>query len=339
MWASCFSSTSLLAVILPGDPAILDARARAEATARIQAAEATLQRSESNSEQANIKHELNTSKYERAKDLKEKRVVSDDEFDTTKADYLASAQAIKTAKFDTEIARFEWEMARAAVSQFTNERGESSVEPFEIHAPVAGKILRVFQESSTVVTVGAPLLELGDPQKLEVEIDVLSTDAVRIKPGAELTIEHWGGKSPLQGNVRVIEPAAFTKVSSLGVEEQRVNIIADFSESADGNSTLGDGYRVEARITIDELPHALLIPNSALFRHQREWHVLKIMDDKAALRRVAIGLQNESHSQVTKGLAQGDQVIVYPSDDLSPCTNVRLVSGGAVVTPPAQPSE
>ncbi len=110
-------------------------------------------------------------------------------------------------------------------------------------------------------------------------------------------------------------------------------------ESAGGNSTLGDGYRVEARITIDELPHALLIPNSALFRHQREWHVLKIVDDKAALQRVAIGLQNESHSQVTKGLAQGDQVIVYPSDDLSPGTKVRLVRGGTVVTPPAQPSE
>jgi hypothetical protein len=136
-----------------------------------------------------------------------------------------------------------------------------------------------------------------------------------------------------------VAAAAFTKVSSLGVEEQCVNIIADFSESADGNSTLGDGYRVEARITIDELPHTLLIPNSALFRHQREWHVLKIMDDKAALRRVAIGLQNESHSQVTQGLSQGDKVIVYPSGDLSPGTRVRLVSDGAVVTPPARPSE
>jgi HlyD family secretion protein len=147
---TCTEET-LLAVIMPGDPAILDARARAEATARVQAAEATLQRSESNSEQANIKHDLNTSKYERAKDLQSKRVMSDDEFDTARADYLASAQAIKTAKFDTEISRFELEMARAAVSQFADDKGESSVKPFEIHAPIAGKILRVFQESSTVV--------------------------------------------------------------------------------------------------------------------------------------------------------------------------------------------
>ncbi len=333
---------TLLAVILPGDPTILDARARAEATARVQGAEAALQRSESNSEQANIKHDLNTSKYERAKELNAQRVVSEDEFDTAKADYLASAQAIKTAKFDTEIARFELEMARAAVSQFADKSDEPSVKPFEIHAPTAGKILRVFQESSTVVAVGTPLLELGDPQNLEIEIDVLSTDAVRIRPGAELTIEHWGGELPLRGNVRVIEPAAFTKVSSLGVEEQRVNIIADFGEAADRISTLGDGYRVEARITVDELANSLLIPNSALFRHQREWHVLKVVDGKAALQRVSIGLQNESHSQITKGLSQGEQVIVYPSDDLSPGTTVRLVNDSSVVvsdTTPAKQAE
>ena len=128
-------------------------------------------------------------------------------------------------------------------------------------------------------------MEIGDPQNLEIEIDVLSTDAVRIKPGAELTIEHWGGQSPLRGNVRVIEPAAFTKISSLGVEEQRVNIIADFNETPDRIATLGDGYRVEARITIDELDNTLLVPNSALFRYRREWHVMKIVDDRAVMQR------------------------------------------------------
>ena len=185
----------------------------------------------------------------------------------------------------------------------------------------------MFQESATVVSVGTPLLELGDPQNLEIEIDVLSTDAVRIKPGAELTIEHWGGASPLQGNVRVIEPAAFTKVSSLGVEEQRVNIIADFNEAPDRIASLGDGYRVEARITIDELNGVLQIPNSALFRYRRQWHVMKVVGNVAEMQRVEIGLQNESHTQIIKGLNQGDTVIMYPSDEVQSGTKVRLVNG------------
>ncbi len=220
---------NLLAVILPSDPEILDARSR-QANARVQAAEAALQRSESNVEQTKIDHRLAESKFERAKRMLPDRSISRDDYEDAQGAYLASFQAIKTADFDSEIARFELEMAQAAVRQFVNAGPESNAAPFEIYSPVNGRILRVFQESSTVVSVGTPLLEIGDPQNLEIEIDVLSTDAVRIKLGAELTVEHWGGESPLRGKVRVIEPAAFTKVSSLGVEEQRVNIIADFNE-------------------------------------------------------------------------------------------------------------
>ncbi len=317
---------TLLAVIMPSNPAILDARARAEATARMRAAEAALQRAESRADEAKITHSLNTSRYNRIKEANHPDAFSQDERDTAEADYLASQQAIRTARFDVDIAKFELEMARAAVSQFVDDDIAASVAPFVIHSPISGRVLRVFQESSTVVAVGTPLLELGDPNNLEIEIDVLSTDAVRIKPGAEITIEHWGGESPLRANVRVIEPAAFTKVSSLGVEEQRVNIIADFDESPERIARLGDGYRIEARITVDELPSALLIPNSSLFRHQRKWHVLSIVDDRAVMRAVSIGLQNESYSQVLEGLAEGDQVIVYPSDDLSPGTLIRRSS-------------
>jgi HlyD family secretion protein len=317
---------SLLAVILPSNPAILDARARAEALARLHAAEATLQRAESASVQAEIKNDLNSSKYERIQALMKSQVVSQDEFDTAKADYLSAKQAVAVARFDTEIARFELEMAQAAVSQFNDSSSDSAAEPFEIHSPISGRVLRVLQESSTVVAVGAPLLELGDPQNLEIVIDVLSTDAVRIKPGAELTIEHWGGDAPLRGNVRVVEPAAFTKVSSLGVEEQRVNIIADFNEPPERIATLGHAYRVEARITVKQLANALLIPNSALFRHQRQWCVLAIVDDRAALRPVTIGLQSESHAQILAGLSPGERVVVYPNDDLRPGARVRLIS-------------
>ena len=318
---------TLLAVIQPSDPEMLDARSRAQAIARTQGAEAALQRSVVNAEQAQIDHDLCKSDFERAKKLFPEGAVSRSEYDDARADYLASIQAIKTSKFDSEIAKFELEMARAASSQFNEVDSEDAVEPFEIHAPIFGKILKVFQESATVVNVGTPILELGDPKNLEIEIDVLSTDAVRIKPGAEITIDHWGGESPLVGNVRVIEPAAFTKISSLGVEEQRVNIIADFSEPPERLATLGDGYRVEARITISELNNTLLIPNSALFRYRRQWQVMKIVDDTAVMQPVKIGLQNETQTQVIKGLSQGDDVIVYPSDEVQSGTTVRRVNG------------
>lgn len=318
---------TLLAVIQPSNPQMLDARARAQAQARVQGAEAALQRAESNSQQTQIDYDLNKTKFERAEKLVPERAIARTEYDTAKAMYKASVLAIQTAKFDEEIAKFELEMARAAADQFDPGQSENFTKPFEIHAPTTGKVLRVMQESATVVNVGTPLVEVGDPQNLEIEIDVLSTDAVRIKPGAELTIEHWGGNKPLRGNVRVIEPAAFTKVSSLGVEEQRVNIIADFNESADRIASLGDGYRVEARITVDEIENVLQVPNSALFRYRRHWHVMKVVGEEAQMQRVEIGMQNDSHTQITKGLAQGETVIIYPSDEVQSGTKVKLVNG------------
>lgn len=318
---------SLLAVILPSDPDLLDARSRAEADARVLAAQASVNRSDSTLKQSKINYDLSKTKFDRAEGLLLDDAISKDEYDRAKAEFRVSEQAIKTAEFDAEIAKFELEMARAAANQFSAKPDDTnSLKPFEVFAPISGKVLRVFQESSTVVAVGTPLIELGDPKNLEIEIDVLSTDAVRIKPGAEMSIEHWGGQSPLKGYVRVIEPAAFTKVSSLGVEEQRVNIIADFNESLERISALGDGYRVEARITIEQISNVLLVPNSALFRHQREWHVFKIENGKAVMQKITIGLQNESMTQVAKGLQQGDQVVIYPNDNIATGTKIRLVN-------------
>ncbi len=319
------TENTLLAVILPSDPAILDARARAEAVARVQAAHAAVERAKSSGEQAKVNLELNRTKFARMEKLLPSSAIAQSEYDIAKAELLASQQAVDTARFDQEIAVYELNMAEAAVKQFSGEN-DNSVDPFEIYAPISGRVLRVIQESSAVIGVGTPLIELGDPNNLEIEIDVLSTDAVRIKTGSELTIEHWGGGSPLQGYVRVVEPAAFTKISSLGVEEQRVNVIADFNESPERIASLGDGYRVEARITVNELDKALQIPNSALFRHQRQWHVLSIVGGKAMLQPVTIGLQSESHTEIIEGLSEGEQVIVYPSDTLKPGSLVRPIA-------------
>jgi len=327
----CTEST-LLAVILPSDPAILDARAKAEALARVQAARAARERARSAVEQAEIRYELNVAQFERAEKLVETKAISRDEFEIAKTERLASAQAIETATFDAEIASFELEMAEAAVSQFADTKASPSVDPFEIYSPISGRVLRVIQESSAVVAVGTPLIELGDPQNLEIEVDVLSTDAVRIRPGAELTVQHWGGQRPLSGYVRVIEPQAFTKVSSLGVEEQRVNVIADFNEPPERLETLGDSYRVEASITVEQLERALLIPNSALFRHQRRWHVLAIEAGRAVLRPLKVGLRSESHTEVLKGIVPGERVIIYPDETLRPGTAVRPVSRSSGAT-------
>ncbi len=329
---------SLIAVILPSEPAILDARSRAEANARVQASEASLKRVNANAEQFRINHDLAKIKFDRSTKLLSERAISQDEFDTAKAEYMAASQAVKTAAFETDVAQFELEMAKAASKQFGSSEGvetanaetgltsSEATEPFEIVAPVSGKVLRVFQESSTVVTVGTPLIEVGDPRNLEIEIDVLSTDATRIRPGTDITIEHWGGNEPLRGHVRVIEPAAFTKVSSLGVEEQRVNIIADFDETSDRIATLGDGYRVEARITIEELENVLLVPNSSLFRFERKWHVLTVADGKASMTPVTLGMQNDSQTQIVAGLKPNDIVILYPGDNVETGTPVKIAS-------------
>ncbi|WP_182868273.1 efflux RND transporter periplasmic adaptor subunit [Rhodopirellula sp. JC639] len=317
---------SLLAVILPSDPELLDQRSLAEAQARVQAAEAAVLRADSRERQAKIDFDLSRTKFERAQRLWPKNGISRDEYDIAESVMLADKQAIETAAFEAEISRFELKLANAALDQFEGEDPSVQVSPFEIDSPIDGRVLRVLEKSSTVVTVGTPLIEVGDPRNLEMEIDVLSTDAVKIRPGAEVTIEHWGGQTPLKGSVRVVEPGAFTKISSLGVEEQRVNVIADFNEPPQRIASLGDGYRIEARITIEHLDRALRIPNNALFRYEQQWHVLVVQDGTAQLRKVDVGVQNESHAEIVAGLVEGERVIEYPSDQLEPGTPVTVVA-------------
>ncbi len=313
----------LVAVIMPAEPEMLDARSKAQAKARVDQAQASLARAKANAQRIRHRFEQSQKEYERAKRLVQS--ISQNEFDFARAEFRAVAEEVRTADFDVDIANYELEMAGAALMRFSNQ--EAGVEPFEVFSPVHGRVLRVFQESSTVLEVGKPLVEIGDPENIEIEIDVLSTDAVKIEAGAALTVEHWGGGDPLKGIVRVVEPAAFTKISSLGVEEQRVNVIADFDETPERLKSLGDGYRVEARITVDELSNVLLIPNSALFRYQRTWHVFRVINGRAFIQPVEIGLQNEEQTQVLNGLDVDDRVILYPSDKVSDQARVKTAGG------------
>jgi HlyD family secretion protein len=176
------------------------------------------------------------------------------------------------------------------------------------------QVLRVVQESEAIVAPGQPILELGDPRDLEVEVDVLSADAVKIRPGARVMLEQWGGDEPLLGRVRLVEPSGFTKISALGVEEQRVNVIVDFPDRQAVPPNLGDAFRVEARIVVWEVANALRVPTSALFRVEQGWAVFCLKEGKARLWPIEVGRKNGLLAEVISGLEESEIVIVHPSD-------------------------
>jgi HlyD family secretion protein len=185
-----------------------------------------------------------------------------------------------------------------------------------------GRVLRVLQQSSIVVTPGQQLLEVGDPADLEVEVDLLSSDAVKVAPGAKVFLEHWGGDEPLRGRVRLVEPAGFLKRSALGVEEQRVNVIIDLVDPPQKHATLGDAFRVEARIVVWEADGVLKVPAGALFRQGEDWAVFAVEDGRARLRRLQTGRSNGLETEIREGLAEGEKVILHPGDRIRSGTRV-----------------
>lgn len=314
-----------LATIEPTDPTLLDARSRAEAEARVKAAEANRKRSLAAVERDQQAYQLAQHAFERAKALIKSKGLAPEDFDRIEHGERVALEALRVAQFGTLIAEFELEQARAALLR-TQPRQETSAEAwrFEIRSPITGQTLRVFQESALVVAPGTRLLEVGDPADLECEIDVLSTDAVKIVPGAKVLLERWGGDQPLAARVRVIEPAAFMKVSALGVEEQRVWVIADFVDPLERRKALGDGYRVEARIVIWEKEDVLKVPAGALFRHKGSWAVFVADHGRARLRVLRVGQRNDLEAEILEGLQPGEQVILHPSDRITDGLRIAL---------------
>jgi HlyD family secretion protein len=225
----------------------------------------------------------------------------------------------RAAEFGLKVAEFELEQARALLSR---ELPGGSAEPLVITSPVSGRILRVLQESSRVVPSGFALMEIGDPSDLEVRIEVLSRDGVAIRPGARVMLEQWGGPAPLTARVRLVEPSAFTKISALGVEEQRVYVVADFVDPIEQRPSLGDSYRVEARIATWESPQALHAAAGAFFQRAGSWQTFVVDGSRARLRTVKVGHNNGIEAEILDGLGEGDQVIVYPGDKVADGTRV-----------------
>ncbi len=213
--------------------------------------------------------------------------------------YRSRTQDYSAARFAQDIAQFELETAKAAlVLVQPSEAGPADDRQLPIKSPIDGQVLRLFQESATVVRPGDRLLELGDPADLEVEVDVLSSDAVKIKPGDKAFLEQWGGETPLPATVRLIEPSGFLKISALGVEEQRVNVILDLDDPPEKRRVLGDAFRVEARIVIWEQDDVLQIPTGALFRRRDQWTAFAVREGRAELRTLEIGHRNSLFAEV-----------------------------------------
>ena len=321
---------TLLAVIEPADPALLDARAHSQAQARRSAAEEGLNKAAADLERAQSLHKQAERQVERDQRSYRRQGVSQEDLEKAEFGERAAAAALRSAEFAHGVARFELKQAEAALLQTrVPSPGEAPVGPirFEILAPIDGMVLHVYQESATIVTPGTRLLELGDPTNLECEVDVLSIDAVRIHKGQRVIVEHWGGARPLEGRVRVREPSGFTKVSALGVEEQRVNIIIDLSDPPSARPTLGDSYRIEARIVIWESADVVKVPAGALFRRGGQWAVFRVEEGRAVARTVTIGHDNGLEAEVLSGLADGDRIILHPTDRVADGVAVRERSG------------
>jgi HlyD family secretion protein len=314
---------TMLAVIEPSDPALLDDRSRAEAEARVKASEATRKQAVPKLEHARVAYELSVRELRRLRKMVIGRETTIQDLESAEHKERMAQEDMKTAQFALQIADFELDLARAALKRtWTRSPGDSDNWRFEVRAPVSGRVLRVFQESCVIVTPGQQLLEVGDPNDLEIEVDVLSSDAVKIPPQAKVILEHWGGEQPLLGQVRLVEPSGFMKRSALGVEEQRVNVIIDFLDPPEKRRRLGDAYRVEARIVIWSADNVLKVPSGSLFRRGDNWSVFAIEEGRAQLHRIEVGRSNALETEITSGLEAGTAVILHPGDKIQPGSRV-----------------
>lgn len=295
-----------------------DSRRRAEAQARIKAAEAGVSAAVQRAQAAQSNALLAQKELQRTRVLRASGHVSAAAEDRAASASERGAAEFNSARSAVSIARHELDAARTALQYAAGGGAERVV----VRSPVAGQVLKIVHQSEGAVSVGQPLIEIGDPHALEAEVEVLSPDAVRIQPGTRVLFERWGGEGALEGLVRVVEPAGFTKISALGVEEQRVRVIVSFTSAA--AQRLGDGYRVEASFILWEANDVLQIPASALFREGRDWAVFAVEQGRAVKRRVQIGQRNGLAAQILSGIRQGEQVIVHPDDKVA--DGVRLVT-------------
>lgn len=309
-----------LAAILPTAPPLLDARTTRELTERLGAAEAALERARAALDRAKAARDQARVDHRRAKRLAAEGVMAAGDLDRARLALQVAEKDLAAAEFGVHIGEHDAESARAALARV---RDGASDEPFEVRAPAAGRVFRVLRESAGVVAPGEPLLELADPADLEIVVDVLTSDAVRIAPGAPARIERWGGEQALEARVRLVEPSGFTKLSALGVEEQRTNVVLDLLTPPEVWKALGDGFRVDARIVVFREADALLAPASALFREGEGWAAFVVEEGRARRRSVVAPRRGAREAMVESGLAEGETVVLYATDAISEGARVK----------------
>lgn len=278
---------TVLATIRPSAPQFLDERDERRAKANVKAARAALSLAEATLARTKAALDFAETELVRARKLTAKKAASKKELDEAELDYKTAGAEMASARAAMDMRRYELETAEAALIQ-PNESQETPPTVgccVEVHAPIVGRVLKVLRESEAVVQAGEPLVELGDPTDLEIVVDLLSEDAVKIARGADATIENWGGPGALKGRVRTVEPYGFTKISALGVEEQRVNVVIDLTDPRGKWDRLGHGYRVDAKVTIWQADNALQVPLSALFRTGDTWTVFAVENNRAVLKK------------------------------------------------------
>jgi HlyD family secretion protein len=305
---------TVVARFAPTDPALLDVRTRAELEARARAAESTVGAARADRERIQSELKFAQAELKRAKELVAGGAIAARELEDVQRQVTTLERALESAEFAIRTAVHQLGLARASLMQTR----AGSVATIPRVTPVSGVVLRLLQESARVVPTGEPLLEIGNLDDLEIVADFLSTAVVNVKAGQPVLIEQWGGDKALRGRVRRVEPSGFTKISALGVEEQRVNVLIDFEEPREVQERLGDGYRVEARIVVWSKDNVLKVPTSSLFRDGTQWAVYKVVDSTAQRQLVDVGQHSGLEAEVLSGLAEGDQIVVYPSDAIRP---------------------
>jgi HlyD family secretion protein len=303
---------------------VLDPRRRAEAEARVAAARSALLSAQENAEAAKSDAELALTEYNRKEPLAETGAISQEELSLSRSSLQRAQAILRSSEFAVDVAQYELDAASTAL-QYSAAQNDSGVlkERVPILSPVYGSILRRYRESEGVVSAGEALLEVGDPAALEVAVDALSADAANIHAGMEVNLSNWGGP-PLDALVRLVEPVGFTKISALGVEEQRVWVILDIVSPQEEWGTLGDGYRVEAEFLLWQEQQVLQVPASSLFRYEDRWAVYRIEENRAHLTAVNVGQRNGLQAQILSGLSPGQRVVSYPDSELVDGSRVRI---------------
>lgn len=308
----------VVARLRPETPSLLDARSRAEAEAALQMARATVGRAQAEEQRARAALVQAERELKRSRELVAEGLATAQQLDEREADVRTLLEQVNAASYAARAAAADVERSQARLAPTGTDGGRVVSVP----APVDGVVLRRVRESETVVPAGDPLIEIGDPSQLEIVVDLLSVDAVRVQTGARVLVEQWGGAKTLDARVRRVEPSGFTKISALGVEEQRVNVILEFVDPADAWAALGDGYRVEARIVTWESTDVLKVPTGTLIRSGEDWAVYAIRNGMAEMVRVMLGHQNGQEAEVTSGLEAGETLILHPGDTIAPGVRV-----------------